>query len=99
MHIRPHLTTAVLAVMLITLVGILAGRLSADAGAPPRSYDPVVITPASSSDTPTVAPSPAPSQPTADPDDDDDEPFTRVTPKPHDFDDDDFDDDDDFNDD
>jgi hypothetical protein len=83
----PRPATLVLAVVSLTLTGLIVARVSAQVEDSPTDHPPIVV-PSSS-----VAPSPTPSPRTGD-DDDDDDGFEKVQPRPRDIGDDDDDDDD-----
>jgi len=79
----PRPATLFLAVVALTLTGLVVARVSAQVGDSPTDHPPIVV-PSSS-----VDPSPTPSPRS---DDDDDDGFEKVQPRPRDIGDDDADD-------
>ena len=82
----PRPATLFLAVVALTLTGLIVARVSAQVEDSPTEHPPIIV-PSSS-----VDPSPTPStQADDDDDDDDDDGFDKVQPRPRDIDDDDDD--------
>lgn len=83
----PRPATIILAVVALTLAGLVVARVSAQVGDSPTEHPPIVV-PSASVD---PSPSASPKADDDDDDDDDDDGFDKVQPRPRDIDDDDDD--------